>query len=139
MDKRSSPLAALGAFSVFFLQQPSFLAHQRLLNKKHNKSNAETLFNIDNIPSDNQIRNVLDPVNPSVLTPLFDELYQGLYQQGYLDKYRAINDNLLLALDGTQQLSSQHVHCDNCSTQKHGNGTITCSHIEWVIEFQLAT
>lgn len=120
--------AALGAFSVFFMQQPSFLAAQRLLNKKHQRSNAQTLFGMAHIPTDNQIRNILDPLAPDLLTPLFDDLYQGLYQHGYLERYKAIDDNLLIALDGTQYFSSNKLHCKNCSTQEHKNGEVSYSH-----------
>ena len=77
--------AALGAFAVFFTQHPSFLAYQKTVKKKHSRSNAETLFQMNDIPCDNQIRNLLDPILPSTLVPLYDELYQGLHAQGYLE------------------------------------------------------
>ena len=48
--------AALAAFSVFFTQSPSFLAHQRTMKSAKGRSNAETLFGLDPIPCDNQIR-----------------------------------------------------------------------------------
>src|SRR4030042_450019 len=54
--------AILSAFSVFFMQSSSFLAHQRLLQSKKGRNNATSLFKIDAIPSDQQIRNLLDPI-----------------------------------------------------------------------------
>ena len=63
--------AASSAFSVFFSQSPSFLAHQRLLEKKKGRSNVQSLFAAERIPSDNQIRNLLDPLSPELLSPLF--------------------------------------------------------------------
>src|SRR5215210_9143067 len=36
----------LSAFSVFFLQSPSFLAYQRQLAEGHGRSNCQTLFGI---------------------------------------------------------------------------------------------
>jgi hypothetical protein len=36
--------AALGAFSVFFTQNPSFLSFQNSVQKAKGKSNAQTLF-----------------------------------------------------------------------------------------------
>ncbi len=63
--------AALGAFSVFFTQSPSFLAHQRTMEQNKGRSNAESLFGIERVPSDNQIRNLLDPVAPNYLFPVF--------------------------------------------------------------------
>jgi hypothetical protein len=50
--------AALGAFSVFFTQSPSFLDFQRTLQTAKGCDNALTLFGITRIPSDNQIRNL---------------------------------------------------------------------------------
>jgi hypothetical protein len=54
------------AFSVFFMQSPSFLAHQRQLAQRagHGRSNCETLFGMTKIPSDNHIRDMLDGVAP---------------------------------------------------------------------------
>ena len=46
--------AALAAFSVFFMQSPSFLAHQTNMQELRGKNNAQSLFQVENIPSDNQ-------------------------------------------------------------------------------------
>ncbi len=51
---------ALAAFSVFFTQSPSFLSFQRDMEQKKRNSNARTLFKVEKIPSDQQIRNLLD-------------------------------------------------------------------------------
>ena len=60
------PMADIGlsAFSLFFLQSPSFLAHQRRLEEGQGRSNCQTLFGLDRIPSDNHVRALLDPVDP---------------------------------------------------------------------------
>nr|ADO19136.1 hypothetical protein Nfla_5405 [Nostoc flagelliforme str. Sunitezuoqi] len=54
--------AVMAAFSIFFTQSASFLDHQRLMKSNKGKDNAESLFSIEKIPCDNQIRNLLDPV-----------------------------------------------------------------------------
>ncbi len=46
---------ALSAFSLFFTQNPSFLQFQRDMEKNNGKNNAQSLFQIDKIPSDNHI------------------------------------------------------------------------------------
>jgi len=61
----------LSAFSVFFIQSPSFLAYQRTMKKMNGVSNAETLFKIGKIPSDNHIRDILDKVHPERLLALW--------------------------------------------------------------------
>ena len=40
----------LSAFSTFFMGSPSFLAHQRVLEEGHGRSNCETLFGMSAIP-----------------------------------------------------------------------------------------
>ena len=70
--------AGLGAFSVFYMQSPSFLAHQRHMQQRQGRNNAKSLFGIEAIPSDGQIRNLLDPVDLSHLRAPFWELYERL-------------------------------------------------------------
>ena len=60
---------ALNAFSVFFTQCPSFLAHQKAMQQTKAQNNATSFFEIGEIPSDNQIRQMLDPVQPQALYP----------------------------------------------------------------------
>jgi len=120
--------AALGAFSIFFTQNPSFLAFQEAMQKAKGKSNAQTLFIMDQIPSDNHIRDLMDVVHPSYVFPMFSYILDGLSASGHLEEFRSINNNLLIALDGTQYFSSQNICCENCTQKKHRNGTVTYSH-----------
>jgi hypothetical protein len=68
----------LSAFSLFFLQSPSFLAHQRRLEEGQGRSNCQTLFGLDRIPSDNHVRALLDPVSPDHFHPVFAEVVAEL-------------------------------------------------------------
>src|SRR4030042_1629319 len=61
----------LSAFAVFFSQSPSFLSHQTLMEKEKGTSNARSVFAIRGIPTDNQIRGVLDMVDPALVRPAF--------------------------------------------------------------------
>jgi hypothetical protein len=56
---------ALAAFAPFFMQSPSFLAHQRHLETGQGRSNCETLFGMSKIPGDSQIRAKLDAIEPA--------------------------------------------------------------------------
>lgn len=120
--------AALGAFAVFFTQSPSFLAHQRRMQDTTGRSNAQTLFGIDQTPTDPHIRNLLDPLAPTELGPLFPHLFAQLDQAGALAAYRDLHDTFLLPLDGTQYFSSQQIHCPQCSQRVLPNGTTQYSH-----------
>jgi hypothetical protein len=123
--------AALGAFSIFFTQSPSFLAYQTRMQETQGQNNADSLFGINEILSDNHIRKLLDEVHPSYIFPLFNYIFDGLNACGYLDEFRSFNNNLLIALDGTQYYSSSSnsIHCDSCSQKHHKkDGSITYSH-----------
>jgi hypothetical protein len=115
--------AALSAFSVFFTQSPSFLAYQRAMVGSKGRSNAQSLFGVHQIPSDNHIRNLLDEVKPEGVFGVFDEVFQLLEQEGQLPLFRSFKDNLLLALDGTEYFGSSKIHCPQCSSRNLKNGT----------------
>lgn len=123
--------AASGAFSVFFTQCPSFLSHQQLLQQRYGLSNARTLFGMKNIPSDNHIRDLLDPVAPSALDAVFEMCFDALSASGHLDAFRVPlgekKNDLLIALDGTEYYSSETHHCKNCSVRKR-DGQIRYCH-----------
>ena len=109
--------AALGAFAVFFVQSPSFLAHQRDMQRRQGQNNAESLFGIDQVPSAPQIRNLLDPIPPEQLAPPFWRVFEQLRDGDYLTAYQGHLGRWLCALDGTQYFSSQKIHCDQCTTR----------------------
>jgi len=114
--------AALGAFGIFFTQAPSFLEYQRRLQASQGRHNAQTLFGVQQIPCDNQIRTLLDPIAPSHCDPIVLAVFQRLEQHHLLDSFRVLGDPLLVALDGTTSFSSQAIHCPNCLTRQLSNG-----------------
>jgi hypothetical protein len=114
--------AILGAFGVFFTQSPSFLDYQRRLQHNKGQNNAHTLLGVEQIPCDQQVRNLLDPLAPSLLDPVFVTIFQGLEQHRPFASFRGLGDQLLVALDGTQYFSSQAIHCPNCLTRQLTNG-----------------
>ncbi len=118
----------LTAFAVFFMQSPSFLSAQEDLQKRTGKNNLKSLFKVDRIPSDNHVRALLDPVKPDVLFPIFDCVYKALKKQGFLKSLCGVGKTQFIALDGTQTFSSGALHCDNCSTKQHQNGTVSYHH-----------
>lgn len=120
--------AGLSAFSVFFMQSPSFLEYQRSLEQRLGKNNAQTLFGVHEIPCDNQIRQLLDATEPRQVTPLFGYLFRALNQAGVIERYRAVNQTLLLALDGTEYFSSTKIHCEGCSSCQQANGQMRYFH-----------
>ena len=114
--------AALGAFGIFFTQSPSFLDYQRTLQQTKGQNNVHTLLGVEQIPCDNQIRKLLDPIAPSGLDPVFLDIFECLEQHRMLAHFRDLDNQLLVALDGTNYFSSQTIHCHNCLTRQLTNG-----------------
>jgi hypothetical protein len=65
--------AALGVFAVFLHQSRSFLAYQCRMQETKGQSNAQSLFRMQQTPTDPQIRNLFDPLAPTELYPLDPE------------------------------------------------------------------
>jgi len=120
--------AGLSAFSVFFMQSPSFLDFQRTMQETQGKNNAQTLFGAFQIPTDNHIRSLLDAVEPATVYPLFDFVFDGFQRAGVIDAFRTTDNRLLLALDGTQYFSSQKLQSSCCSCKTHSSGKVSYSH-----------
>jgi Transposase DDE domain len=114
--------AALSAFSVFFTQTPSFLSYQRMMAGSKGHNNAQSLFGVHKIPSDNHIRDLLDPVKPEQVFPIFEEILQVLEQQRQLQDFRSFAGTLLMAIDGTEYFASRQIHCPQCSTRQMKSG-----------------
>jgi hypothetical protein len=113
----------MAAFSVFFMQSPSFLAHQRRFEEGYGRSNCQSLFGISKIPSDNHIRDMLDAASPALLHPMFAEAVDRLEQApGGLDDFRRLGGYVLIALDGTEYHCSKTIRCAHCSTRLRGAG-----------------
>lgn len=120
--------AALGAFGIFLTQSPSFLDYQRTLQHAKGNNNAHTLLGVAHIPCDNQVRKLLDPLAPSVLDEVFLTILTRLEEHGLLRPLRVLNDQLLVALDGTQYFSSKTIHCANCLTRHTSKGQTFYAH-----------
>ena len=114
--------AAVAAFSVFFTQSPSFLASQRLLQKRKGKNNIQKMFGVSKIPTDTQTKNLLDPLDPSLLYHLFPLAVKMLKEDGMLKNFQSYDGQILISNDGTQTISSQKISCQNCSHRQLSNG-----------------
>jgi hypothetical protein len=114
--------AVRGAFGLFFTQSPSFLHYQRTLQQTKGQHNVHTLLGVEQIPCDNQIRTLLDPIAPSRLDPVFLDVFERLEQRRMLAHFRGLDKPCLAALDGAHYFSSQAIHCRNCLTRQLSHG-----------------
>ena len=106
------------------MQSPSFLSHQIQLRAGagHGRSNCETLFGMESIPSDGHIRDMLDFVEPASLDALFDHALAAVERANALSALTHLDGRLLIALDGTEYFCSNKLSCPGCSTRRRANG-----------------
>ena len=106
--------AGLSAFAVFYTQAPSFLSWQQDMEKRTSRNNARSLFGIEQIASTEQTRNLLAPVAPELLGPVFWQVYHTLSARGQLKGFKGVGGTELVSLDGTQHHSSAKINCPKC-------------------------
>ena len=99
---------AMGGLSIAVMQDASFLQNQARLRERTGQDNFQTLFNTNKIPSPNQVRRVLDKINPENFNQILDEglIYLQRYQQ--LEQFET-DFGYLIALDGTEYHSSCNI------------------------------
>jgi hypothetical protein len=113
-------------FAVFHLKAPSLNAFRpRLETEDHN---LKSVFNINELPSDNGLRNILDVLPSSPLNEGFRTVLPFLEKRGKLTDYHCWNGHLVCSIDGVVHQCSNKVRCDCCLEKKHRNGTVSYSH-----------
>lgn len=118
----------MSAFSCMYFQDPSLAEFQRRMKEAKGKSNLQTLFDVDNIPKDTQLRDILDSIPGKAFAPIFKDYFGRLRRHKHLENYEVLPGLLMCVIDGTQYHSSTCVKCDCCLTKEHKNGEITYSH-----------
>jgi DDE family transposase len=116
--------ALMSAFAMFSLKAPSLLA----FDKERTEDNLQRIYGLERVPCDTSMREILDPVEPESLRPLFKGLFGALQRGKALEEMVFVEGHYLLALDGTGYFSSQQIHCASCLETHHRNGTVTYRH-----------
>src|SRR5919197_1313307 len=73
----------LSGFAMMFFQHPSLLQFQRAMAKKHQRCNLQTIFGVQEIPSDTQMREILDGVEVEALRGLLPQLGEKVRRAGW--------------------------------------------------------
>jgi len=116
--------ALMSAFAMFALKDPSLLA----FDQRRHDDNLRSLYRIGRVPSDTQMRAILDQVPPEDLRPSYQDVFRQLQRGKALEPYVYLQGCYLLSLDGTGYFSSQKVHCASCMQKEHADGTVTYYH-----------
>src|SRR5919109_4295641 len=116
--------ALMSAFAMFSLKAPSLLA----FDKERAEGNLHTIYGIERVPCDTRMREILDPVSPKMLRPVFKSIFRQLQRGKALEPMMFLDGHYLLALDGTEYFASKTIHCASCLHRVHRNGSVTYAH-----------
>lgn len=114
----------MSAFALFSLKSPSLLA----FDKERTEGNLQRVYGIERVPCDTAMREILDPVEPESLRPLFTQVFRALQRGKALEEMVFVDGHYLLALDGTGYFSSQQIHCASCLETHPRSGPVTYRH-----------
>lgn len=117
--------ALQSAYAMFALKSPSLLAFEEEMTVN---SNLRSIFKIKRIPSDTQMRVILDEVNPNKIRDVFTKLFAKLQRAEILEKFQVLGGQYALSSDGTGYYSSNSIHCKNCLEKKSRSGEVTYQH-----------
>ncbi len=116
--------ALMSAFAMFSLKSPSLLA----FDQERTEGNLATIYGIKRAPCDTYMREIVDPVSPELLRPVFKSVFRQLQRGKALEAMVFLDGHYLVALDGTGYFSSKTIHCASCLQKVHRNGSITYYH-----------
>jgi len=84
------------------------------LSSQKGRNNARTLFQVTEIPSDAQIRNLVDPLSNTVFAEDFWHVPDELKSQQHLLRFRNDLQTYAIALDGVNlSTTTRNTHGDN--------------------------
>jgi hypothetical protein len=121
--KISMPDALMSGFAMFSLKDPSLLAFDE---RRTTDSNLGSIYGIEEVPGDTQMRTILDDVDPVEIRPAFRDVVRQLQRSKELEQFRFLDGSYLVSLDGTGYFSSKTIHCSSCMqkvNQKTGEVT----------------
>lgn len=113
----------MSVLAMFILKDPSLLAFDE--RRKADADNLEQIFGIKQAPCDTHMRELLDPVNPELLRPMFSSVFSQLQRGKALEPFAYYQGHYLISIDGTGSFSSKTLKSDSCSIKKHRDGTET--------------
>src|SRR2546423_1921928 len=111
------------AFAMFSLKSPSLLSFEE--QTRQEGSNLKSIYQIGAIPSDTQMRTILDPVSATSIRAIFPKLFAKWQYAGLVKEYQYWQNYIIVSIVGVEHFSSTEIHCKHCTTRTHRNGTLS--------------
>lgn len=120
--------ALMSALAVFKLKMPSLLQFDKQRADENHLQNIRNIFSVKNVPSDTQLREILDPVDSRKLDGPFKAIIRLLQSEKVLSEFKynipGHKELYVTPVDGTGYFASSNIRCENClmKTLKGENG-----------------
>ena len=120
--------AMMSGLACMYFQEPSLLQFQRSMEEERHNNNLRTMFDVQSIPSDTQLGEIIDPIPGDWYRGISRQYVNRLQRSNQLQDFQLFPGKYLVAMDATQYFSSGAIHCKQCLTKKHRDGTTTYQH-----------
>src|SRR5215471_1556142 len=115
------PAVLMSAFALLFFQHPSLLEYQRRLKERTGQSNLERVFGGVAIPSDTQMREILDGVPTEPIRRVLPQTFEQMRRVGWTARFvTEVGGEKVypVVLDGSEYFHSTQIHCLHCLHQR---------------------
>ncbi|MGH7895484.1 MAG: hypothetical protein ACREQL_12505, partial [Candidatus Binatia bacterium] len=126
------PAVLMSAFAMLFFQHPSLLAYQRRRQKRTGRANLARVFQGEEIPSDTQMREILDGVPTEPLRRVVPQTFAPMRRVGGTTRFVtgvAGQKYYPIVWEGSEYFHSPQIHCPHCLRQRQANGETHDSHV----------
>ena len=120
--------ALMSGFACMYFQDPSLLQFQKRMQEDQHRNNLNTLFAVQEIPKETQMREIIDGISSNYFRRIFQDFYLRLQRGKHLEQYQVFKNLYYFPMDGSEFFSSKEVHCEQCLSKEHKEGEKTYSH-----------
>ena len=91
-------------------------------------NNLSTVFGVDTIPSDAQLRTIIDTHSYEPIMGVFSDYFTRLQRAKALLPYQFLGGKYLIPLDGSDYFASESLSCKKCLTKQLKDGSVHYHH-----------
>lgn len=105
----------MSAFAMFSLKDPSLLSFVE--NYPTRKENLKQIYKIEDVPSEQGFRKILDPLDPNLLINTFKGILSEEKVEKVIEGYKCLptlGGYIAIAIDGTGTFCSDTIKCPHC-------------------------
>ena len=115
----------ISATAMFAMKAPDLLKFPK---DSYIPDNLQNLFYVSTIPSDTEMREILDLLPTDKLQKCFKLIFSLAQKGKVLESYPYLEGKYLLNTYGTKIFSSSRIYCDNCFEKHYKDGRKTYYH-----------